>query len=394
MDKCHYEGKIQHVGKHQGEAQLCVPGYSKALRADGYRRGGDKIFEFYGCYYHGCPKCTPSGRTHQTKYMKFEELYTQTMNREQALRDQGWQVESIWECNWRRELQEDPETREMFCIFVEPNMPDLREIVDPRKAIFGGRMDCNRIIYDCVPVEGEEEPSVELPKEMLNKKHIRYIDVTSLYPWVNKNGVYPTGHPEIICSGQLKLDMETLPIEDRYFGLVYCRVLPPQSLFHPVLPHRIKVGPQESASYKLFFTLCRTCAEEFNTVINGCTHDEYERSFEGIYTTTELDVAIREGYRVPQVFEVWNYHNRHKGLFADYINFFLKGKQEVAGWPANCTTPESRQKYLDDYFEREGIRLDPSKIGETKNHTLYISSNWHSIPSGASGQKTKTKCRT
>ena len=67
---------------------------------------------------------------------------------------------------------------------------------------------------------------------------------------------------------------------------------------------------------------------------------------------------------------MWNYHNRHKGLFADYINFFLKGKQEVAGWPANCTTPESRQKYLDDYFEREGIRLNPSKIGETKNHTL------------------------
>ena len=59
----------------------------------------------------------------------------------------------------------------------------------------------------------------------------------------NKYGEYPIGHPQIITENFAPLS--------EYFGLVKCFVLPPRSLYHPVLPYRTQG--------KLIFPLCRTC---------------------------------------------------------------------------------------------------------------------------------------
>ncbi len=48
------------------------------------------IKEFYGCYFHGCPKCYPE---HQEKYNKTQE-------RESLLKLAGKNVNSIWESKW------------------------------------------------------------------------------------------------------------------------------------------------------------------------------------------------------------------------------------------------------------------------------------------------------
>ena len=37
-------------------------------------------------------------------------------------------------------------------------------------------------------------------------------------------------------------------------------------------------------------------------------------------------------------------------------------KQEASGYPKECVTDEQKQRYIDDYYEKEGIRLDPNKI--------------------------------
>ena len=59
-------------------------------------------------------------------------------------------------------------------------------------------------------------------------KKIRYYDYTSLYPWVNKNGRYPVGHPTFIYA---PASNDLTP----YIGLAKITILPPESLFHPVL---------------------------------------------------------------------------------------------------------------------------------------------------------------
>ena len=84
-------------------------------------------------------------------------------------------------------------------------------------------------------------------------------DFTSLYPFVNKFGKYPLGHPRIIHSN-------FLPIE-RIFGLVQCKITPPKNLYHPVLPYR--------SSGKLAFPLCAACAESLNQ--NPCRHNDSEQ---------------------------------------------------------------------------------------------------------------------
>ena len=40
----------------------------------------------------------------------------------------------------------------------------------------------------------------------------------------------------------------------------------------------------------------------------------------------------------------------------------LKIKQEASGYPKHCVTDEQKQRYIDEYYEHEGIRLDPNKI--------------------------------
>lgn len=50
------------------------------------------------------------------------------------------------------------------------------------------------------------------------------------------------------------------------------------------------------------------------------------------------------------------------GIFTEYINTFLKIKQEASGHPTTCMDEESREAYIADYKRVEGIELDPGKI--------------------------------
>lgn len=68
--------------------------------------------------------------------------------------------------------------------------------------------------------------------------------------------------------------------------------------------------------------------------------------------------------------EVWHFEDstqydpetKKGGLFASYINTFLKVKQESSGWPDGVETEEEKEKYIKEYFEVEGILLDREKI--------------------------------
>ena len=67
-------------------------------------------------------------------------------------------------------------------------------------------------------------------------------------------------------------------------------------------------------------------------------------------------------YRLLAIHEVWHFPQQSDELFKDYIDTFLKIKQEWSGFPEGCDTEEKRQEYIDENFEREGVLLDRSKI--------------------------------
>ena len=134
------------------------------------------------------------------------------------------------------------------------------------------------------------------------------MDVTSLYPWVNKNGIYPIGHPEVI----------TRPKDQNirhYFGVAKVDVIPPFELYHPVLPYR--------HNGKLVMPLCRSCVEEemgkpLHEKSHHCTHSPEQRLSRGTWCTPELQKTVEMGYTIVTIHEVWHFpkHQRKIGLFA------------------------------------------------------------------------------
>ena len=201
---------------------------------------------------------------------------------------------------------------------------------------------------------------------------IKYVDFTSLYPWVNKYGEYPVGHPEIVTTP------EDQNIQN-YFGLAKVDVLPPFHLYHPVLPYRW--------GGKLVLPLCRACVEKemsksFLSRSCECNHTSEQRMLRGTWCTPELDKAVELGYTIVHIHEVWHFpeRQRQKGLFAPYVNKWLKIKQESGGYPSWVRTEEDKARYVREYQEHEGIQLDPIMIrknpGRKATAKLMLNSFW------------------
>ena len=179
-------------------------------------------------------------------------------------------------------------------------------------------------------------------------KYYLFLRIFSLYPYVNKYSRYPEGHPNIIT-------WNFGDIRD-YFGIAKVKILAPRGLYHPVLPYR--------SNGKLKFPLCRTCADL--ELITPCRHTDEERAFIGSWCTPEIETALNKGYIILKIYEVYhwdestqyNKSTKQGGLFAQYVNTFLKFKQEASGWPEWCDNDEKKTKYIADYFQNEGIQLD------------------------------------
>lgn len=93
-----------------------------------------------------------------------------------------------------------------------------------------------------------------------------------------------------------------------------------------------------------------------------CTHTDKERAITGSWVSLELNKALEVGYQLVRIYEVWHFPNKSNELFRLYIDKFLKIKQESSGFPGWCRTEEDKNRYITEYFENEGIRLDREKI--------------------------------
>ena len=91
-----------------------------------------------------------------------------------------------------------------------------------------------------------------------------------------------------------------------------------------------------------------------------------------------MQKALQKGYKVLQIYEVWHFHEvvvydpdtNEGGLFAGYVNAFLKMKQEASDWPFWCRTDEQKHQYIGRYFEKEGIHLEWHVIVSLLNSVL------------------------
>jgi hypothetical protein len=246
------------------------------------------------------------------------------------LRELGYTVIEMWECEFRRKLSNNAHIQE----FTKNHPLLVSAILNPRDAFYGGRTGNTKQYYEAG--EGEK---------------IKYVDVCSLYPWVCKYGKFPIGHPQVIV-GHDKCSAIDLSASS---GLIKCSVLPPQNLFHPVLPLKM--------NNKLMFVLCRVCGDKMDQSMD-CTHTKEERTLHGTWVIEEVVKALEMGYEIVQIQEIWKYQvaqydpkTKTGGLFTAMMNDFIKYKQQASGWPSSCSTQEEKDNYIENFFNREGVRL-------------------------------------
>ncbi|KAL3077806.1 hypothetical protein niasHS_011609 [Heterodera schachtii] len=314
--------------------------------------------EFNGCYMHGCRECYPEREMVLAGGRSAELLWARTQQRAWELAElHGMQVQSVWECQFRRMLRNSPRMRKLYnerCVDV-PVPLDLR-----KHALFGGRVEPFWLLYSCAPDE-----------------EIVYIDIVSLYPYCMKTRQFPIGRhvcgPVSSCGSSSKRQevSPTLTVlciiytgppppalrpsampwcrpEDNPFrGFLFCRVLPPSADElgdrEPLLPYRTQ------ADGRLTFGLCARCAELRQQ--RTCRHTERERAWTAAYTHVELNRALLLGYRVLQVHERLREHT------------FLRLKAEASGWPAGCDDEAARAEHVRQFAEQEGVHLRRDNIG-------------------------------
>ena len=207
--------QIQHARNGREYRPPELPHYS----VDGYCAETRTVYEFLGCYYHGCT-CQPFRDVKTISEETLAERYEQTLSRIEQIKRAGYQVKIQWECKFDEAgiVEQKPE------LLVHP-------IVKHAPLITRDRTEAMRLHYKIR--EGEES--------------VQYCDVMSLYPCICKYFKLPIEHP-IIHVGNACTDKEACLKMD---GLLKCTIVPPKDLYHPVLPFR--------HNKKLLFCLCRSC---------------------------------------------------------------------------------------------------------------------------------------
>jgi len=100
--KCAKQGYSQKAIKWltsiEGLEEIKIPGTN--LRADGYDPKTNTVFEFHGCFFHGCPICFKQTDRNAMCNKTYGELYKNTIDREKSIKDKGFNLVRIWEHNW------------------------------------------------------------------------------------------------------------------------------------------------------------------------------------------------------------------------------------------------------------------------------------------------------
>ena len=279
--------KIQHALEGGEKVIKCI---NNKLKVDGFCESTNTVYEFHGCFWHGCPDCYKPDVINNKNQSDMGTLYNKTQDKNNKITAVGYNLIEMWECKLKKDKS--------FQKYYKNDWN--REVVgplNPRDAFYGGRTNATKLLYKFK--EGECG---------------KYVDFCSLYPTVQFYKKYPIGHPKKIISPE--------KYDTKWYGFIKCKILSPRELYHPVLPQKIKCEKSE----KLMFPLCISCAETKQQ--EKCQHSENERSFIGTWTSDEVNKALEKGYKIIKIYEVWHFEKSTDDLFKGYIKKFMKLKLE------------------------------------------------------------------
>lgn len=400
--------------------RFIVDGFCKNYPFDKSKSSKGTIFEGFGCYWHGCKKCNKTSTYQiQDKFVEsnmaqgmrkkeksqginaelynggflMRQRYQSTLAKVDLMKKLGYNVITVWEHEFLNFLNKNKDLAKR--IEAHPSMQD--KFLDPYLALKGGRNESNCFYKICGPNE-----------------RMLFYDYNSLYPYIMLTAPYFLRSPKKILRAK---ECESIKVNDimNMNGLAYVTVLCQQNLYWPVLPIR--------HNKKLYFVCCQTCLVMYNT--EKCKHNVMQRALTDVWSTCELKVAFKNGYRLLKTHELWYYdvetglnsinipeadHDitydelrervlKHEnlnvdfdgknifeiidmqqeqlkktdGLFTEYLNTFIKMKAEASGFPFGCVTQAQKEKYIVDFYKEnnvilrmENIEYNPSKRAYAK----------------------------
>jgi len=121
----------------------CISGRVPNVKVDGYSPNTQEVFEYLGCYWHECP-CMPNrhkpiGSTKETLLSRYEE----TTARLNKIENAGYKVVSMWECDFKKLISQNPGLEKELC-----SHPCLKNSpLNIRDALYGGRTEATKTYY-------------------------------------------------------------------------------------------------------------------------------------------------------------------------------------------------------------------------------------------------------
>ena len=307
------------------------------------------IFEYFGCYIHNhiigpdfkpCPL-----NTEKNDPQKFFD----TKKRAREI-SKFYPIYTIYECQWKSIKARSTKIKK---ICNEFKASFIHNQLCSRNAVYGGRTETYKRFY-----------KIKSGQEVL-----KWLDIVSLYPSVQKSGNFATGrlysqYGRFVPSISRFLEILN---ERPNSGLALVSIEAPRNLYFPILPVKIQGT--------LIFCLCTKCAETFQY---PCNHTLEERLITGTYTYPELKKAVDSGYKIHKIYETLFCKKTCK-LFEQCINTIAGLKIAYSGFPPHVKTDKEKDEYVQK-FKDHGIELSRQDMAQNGAQKLiwklYLNSIW------------------
>ena len=73
-------------------------------KVDGFCKKTNTVYEFQGCFWHSCPRCYTEDRINPVNQRDMLELQRTTERKNQRIRDLGYTLVEVYECELRKDV--------------------------------------------------------------------------------------------------------------------------------------------------------------------------------------------------------------------------------------------------------------------------------------------------
>ena len=95
------------------------------------------------CFFVGCLNCYARDTINPINGKTMQELHENTLEKICYLKEQGFNVIEMWECELRKEMERNEDMKKYFEEY------ELVDPLQPRDAFFGGRTNAAKLFHEC-----------------------------------------------------------------------------------------------------------------------------------------------------------------------------------------------------------------------------------------------------